>query len=542
MNRLLPTRRLIPRWRKAKFSINQPDMLGMVKPSTSKVTVAAPSADVDRELHDWKRTGSVGALAEVLAFGVDPRQHGRLADAARAAISSEGSTPTMRLVAQEILESGSSKSDVWQKSTDARQNVQALRALLRIAPDDVIALVDLAQHHLAHGKRQAVERALGAALQLSPDSVHVIRAITRYWVHVGDEDKAHAFIKRTNRLTVDPWLMASEIAIAQVVRAPSTQLRRAQRAILSKTFSDRNVSELAAAVGGAELYHGNLKEARKLFRLALERPNDNVLAQAITNQGFLGIEIDDQVLRRAPTGGIFEGRALQALVRADFHEVARLTGCWAEEEPFSSRPRTLQSFVCGALGEYQQALKAAETGLTADPKDVSLRGNKAYALASLGRLKEAEDELGLIESYDDGTHKSFTAATKGMVAILRGDFERGRFLYETALSDFKNKRQNEPYTDCLAFMARTMTLAKVPGFEADVARAVAHYEKEPSQAALVVLRALAQQVKDLSTEPTRKTVQWEWDVETNTLREKRELTRKGAPGFVVATHTSRFKP
>ncbi|GAD20374.1 hypothetical protein AVS7_00135 [Acidovorax sp. MR-S7] len=178
------------------------------------------------------------------------------------------------------------------------------------------------------------------------------------------------------------------------------QLRKAQRALNSKVFNPRDVSELAGAIGGAELWNGKFKEARKLFRLALEHPNDNVLAQAITNQEFLGIEVDEALLRRAPNG-VFEGRALRALMQTDFEAASELTECWSEEEPFSSRPRTLQSFVCGALGTFEKALGAADKGLTADASDLSLRGNRAYALAALGRLDEAESELSVINAQAD---------------------------------------------------------------------------------------------------------------------------------------------
>lgn len=532
MNRLLPARRLIPRWRKSRFSVHQRDLVGMVRSVNAKLSIQSADAEVEKALASWKASGSIGDLADALSFGVDATQHDALIPAARVALKLPDATPAMQLVAREIINAGSSTDAVWKNSPSAT-DVHALRALLRHTPNDVIALVDLAQHHLAQGKRKAAHRALLAAHQVSPESVHVIRALTRFWMHVGEEDRAHAFIRRIPKASVDPWLMASEIATAQAAGAPSVQLRKAQRALNSKVFNPRDVSELAGAIGGAELWNGKFKEARKLFRLALEHPNDNVLAQAITNQEFLGIEVDEALLRRAPNG-VFEGRALRALMQTDFEAASELMECWSEEEPFSSRPRTLQSFVCGALGSFEKALGAADKGLTADASDLSLRGNRAYALAALGRLDEAESELSVINAQADDNQRPFSLATKGMVEVLRGNADVGRRLYEEALDKFHRKKQDAQHTDCLAFMARTFKKAGLDDADAVAARAAERFAAHPSHAAAVILKELQQPVKEVVAEPLRKVVQWEWDPSSNTLTERRELTRKGASGFVVA--------
>lgn len=539
MNRLLPTRRLIPKWRKARFSLHQPDMLGLVKSAQPVNNVRTSDEAVDLALWTWERSQTIGDLADLLAFGMDVNQHSRLVPAAQIALGSAEATPAMKLVAQEILTSGASESQVWRES-DSAKSVRGLRALLRNAPNDVIALVDLAHHHLAVGKQRAAYRALMAAHQISPDSVHVIRAVTRFWIHIGKPDKAHAFIKRTPRTATDPWLMASEIATAQVTKAQSSQLRKAQRALATKSFKSRDVTELAGAVAGAELYQGNFKEARKLFRLALEYPTDNVLAQAITNQDHLQIEIDDSLIRKAPNG-VFEGRALQALLRTDFEEVARLTECWAEEEAFSSRPRLLQSFAHGALGNFEQSLETADAGILTDPKDVSLRGNRAYALALMKRFPEAEAELAYVDAHGDEDDRPLTLATKGAVQLLKGNHELGSALYEEALSAFEGKKAEQQYSDCLAFFARTAIKAESPNSPEVLQRAVNRFLKVPSHAAAVVLRTLNQKADIQDEEPMRRVTQWEWNKTANTLTENRGLTKKGAPSVVMLPNHAKTK-
>lgn len=537
MNRILPTRRLIPKWRKAKFSLHQPDMFGLVQAGKGQASVDSADEAFEIALHTWEASKSIGDLADLLAFGLDEQRRGPLTGPARIALEMPGTTHALRLVASEILTRGKSEEMVWSTSLAAR-SATGLRALLRNAPNDVLALVDLAQHHLSHGKRKAAYRALITAYQIAPHSVHVIRAITRFWIHIGEEEQAHRFIKGVGRTSADPWLMATEIATAEVARTPSQQLRRAQRAIVTNSFSKKDLTELAGAVGGAELLSGNLKEARKLFRLALEHPTDNVIAQAITNQKFIGIDVDEHLIDKAPNGA-FEGRTLHALLAADFVLAVVLTERWADEEAFSSRPRLLQSYFQGALGNYGEALKAAETGLSADNRDMSLKGNKAYALAALGRLDDALAELSAIRGGGGADLDPQNIATEGMVLLHQGLHEEGKRLYEKALEEFRRTKEEAQYTDCLAFYARAAMQSSAPSSEKILQRALNQYKKYYSPAAAVVLRTLNQTVEVEKPEPMRKVVQWEWDKRSNTLQEKRGLTAKGAPGFLVSNRENR---
>lgn len=531
MNRLLPPRRLIPQWQKASFAVRQPDMIGLVKPVEKKTSIEIDGSIFSGALESWNTTQSVGALADLLAFSVDPSAHTALQGPARAALELPGASPVMRLVAGNILVSKPSDEVIWQSGSTLDQ-MRSIRAILRLVPNDTIALVELAQHHLTHGKVKQAYRCLATAFQLSPKSTYVIRAVARYWVHIGKPEKAHYFIRKLSISSEDPWLMASEIALAQVAQLPSAQMRRGQRALAVNAFSPKDVTELAAAVGDAELHSGKLKEARKLFRTALDAPNDNVLAQTIHKRTDLGIDIDEQILQRA-SNGVFEGRAYQAILAADFDSAAKFTALWGAAEPFSSRPKMLESYVNGAIGKYDQALVAALAGLRADPADLMLRGNKAYALAGMGQFEDAEVELKKIATRDGDQFAPFTSATRGMIEMLKGNTETGVALYENAIELFTKRKDEEAVTTCQAFMARAAVTANAPQRDALVLKANERFSKKPSPAAAVILRTLSQKVDVEAATALRRVTQWQWDADKNTLTEKRGLTRMGAPGFLV---------
>lgn len=192
------------------------------------------------------------------------------------------------------------------------------------------------------------------------------------------------------------------------------------------------------------------------------------------------------------------------------------------------------------MGKFEAALEAASLGQVADAGDLSLRGNRAYALAAMARLDEASAEVAILEARGDENQRPFTLATKGMVYLLRGEQEAGRQLYEEALSEFRRKKQETLYTDCLAFMARTVSIATPADGPAAVKRAMDQFKKSPSEAAAVILRGLNESVRTVEAKPLRKVVQWEWDPQTYTLIGKRQLTRKGSSGFVLTS--DRGKP
>jgi hypothetical protein len=193
----------------------------------------------------------------------------------------------------------------------------------------------------------------------------------------------------------------------------------------------------------------------------------------------------------------------------------------------------LESYVLGASGNYQGALEAAEVGLRADAADLSLRGNKAYALAGLRRFDEADIELKAIDSRGDSRLEPFSDATRGMIALLRGEASLGIALYEKALAEFQKRGNEEAVTTCYAFMARAAADSKASQASAILGRARQRFSKTSSAAAAVILHSIDSDVAMKPAEQLRRVTQWEWDSSLNTLTEKRGLTRKAAPSLVV---------
>jgi len=105
----------------------------------------------------------------------------------------------------------------------------------------------------------------------------------------------------------------------------------------------------------------------------------------------------------------------------------------------------------------------AKLGLGAAPRDTLLLNNLAFALASWGRLTEAEDAFRRIspQEFDSQQLGATLLATKGLLLYRRGSPEQGRLHYERAVEVFRN--EGDLFRAALAplYHAREASLASI---------------------------------------------------------------------------------
>jgi len=108
---------------------------------------------------------------------------------------------------------------------------------------------------------------------------------------------------------------------------------------------------------------------------------------------------------------------------------------WLLDEPYSSRPAVIGSFIGVTLTEdYAFGAACARVGIQADPTSRTLRNNLAVALAYLGEQAEAEQQYGLILRRFDNEFPEFVyEATGGLLKFRAGDDAAGRAHYARAM-------------------------------------------------------------------------------------------------------------
>lgn len=160
-------------------------------------------------------------------------------------------------------------------------------------------------------------------------------------------------------------------------------------------------------------------------------------------------------------------------------------GC---DEPFSRHAAAFASYLaCVPLEHYEEAATLARLGLAAAPRDALLLNNLAFALASFGRVDDAEEAFARIPPHEfDSVHRPTLLATKGLLLYRRGSLEKGRQHYEQAVAEARKRGDRFAVALASLYHAREALLAASPlaGEIWKMAQAESEKGKEPELPAL----------------------------------------------------------
>ncbi|MDP2448015.1 MAG: hypothetical protein Q8M93_07240 [Polaromonas sp.] len=537
----LPARRLIPKWRPVATTLKTAEALSIEK-RVSELLPADPE-ELGKAISLWRETQAPGALGEVLSFSVHPELVDIVRDVGREAVRSGA---PLGLIQQSLI------NDLWRgdqaielvtdPTTDRvvgthpfQTQINRLRSLLRSNPSNPLALLDYAQLQAALGKTRAAERSILTALSLAPNNRTVLRTAARYYVHADNAGLGHHLIRKHRRTADDPWLLASEIALADAANVDSVFLAKGKRFLLEqKKFSSAHVTELAGVIAYQELRSGNLKKARESQRKALLSPNDNVVAHAVDFENNFGIKLDSPEVLNAISRSS-EALVLRAWVEMEPEVVESQSLVWHDQEPFSSRPIQMLSTLLLFRGDSSQAMRWLKAGLLTDPKDRGLLINLAFAQACQSKLSEAGATIRRLRSlYPDA--EPFVRATEGLIEYARGNFDLGDQFYDGAMEIFKKRNTPEVATYCRvnqALMAIERTHPKVMEIVEKANQAI---RERPSFDSLMLLKTSMRKelppVRPLELEQ-RRLSQWVFDPSANTLTNVPGVTAIGAKAIVV---------
>lgn len=432
-------RRLVPRWRYVGRTVHTAEHAG--DPRLRRAFVSSTDG-LDQALEEWRRDPVIPTAADAVTTAIvlgEPEAARAPADFLLAHASR--TTPDLVDLATWLLNGCAEKqtdaiallNSSEKSKQEAQQMIRQSRRQLAKSPRNIGCRrnLSLAYAVLGHGDRARAE--MGRALSLVPNSRGVLRAMARLLIHLGCSDEAYAIIRRHPRTREDPWLMSQEVTLATILKRPPELALRGRRLVESLQHEPAFITELASANGMLELMAGNHKRGRKMLELSLKEPTDNVIAQAQwASQRDHAIIVPPNVLERPAT---WEANCLRAMSEQRWTEAINNAGTWQMDEPYSSRPAILGSFLATSiLGDPKRGIEFAETGLQADPADQLLRNNYIVALVRAGKLEEARTQFQTIqEPLQSGYPEFVFRATRGLLAFAHGDPEVGRQFYAQAI-------------------------------------------------------------------------------------------------------------
>jgi tetratricopeptide (TPR) repeat protein len=443
-----PDERVVfPRWRRWRTS-EQERELGSLRLSPSTLDQTTTGEELTRELldrlSDFEQWGGKHFAADVVgtAIVLGLESHDSVRQAATELL--DAASPSARALAKRVLSgvhsSGGQELPYVEIDREGlRPWLAKQKEIVRAQPRNVLAWADLALAQTVLGQAHAAERAIRIALAQANGNRFVLRSAARFYIHREDFERAHDVLTGDmDRLRADPWLLASEIAIADSAGRPQRYASHGRR-LLDEGFAPHDVSELASALATIELKHGKVKQARRLLSKALVDPTDNALAQAEWSVPR-GISIVDANQFNLPRN--YEAKARYHYRNEQFEEALKFGERWQADQPFALDPAWFTSFVASALVDDQQsAIRACRIGLIASPRDPLLLNNLAFSLASSGRSKEARELLQGTMGEVSGVDRAVLMATRGLIAFRSDDAEGGRRMYGQAVDALVKEKE-----------------------------------------------------------------------------------------------------
>ena len=500
LSALQPGRRIVPRWRSYAATLKSRE-LG--RPAQKQSSEPIPTILTNR-LELFSLSPGLVTAAEAVEAAIVCGREGDAVNAARRIINIDAdAAPLIREQAAGLLRRTGNGSDVPPEiDAKPRPDASAWRRFTRLHPDDPISWVELALEQTIRGHARAAVRSMAVALHLAPTNRHVVRCASRLYLHLDDLQHAYEIVARNAATASDPWLMAAEIALADVAERSPRFFKAGLAAVENAAVTPHQITELAGAIGTDDLLSGNRKRSRKMFTQSMCDPTGNSLAQGEWAAPHFGSELVTYAKLNSVSDSA-EARAFHLYRETRFSEVLKVCDEWADSDPFSIRPFEFSATTAALIEEYDHAIAVATRGLQLRREAPILLCAAAFALASTDRLDEAERMLSRIPKPQPPARMHVISANRGLVAYRRGRFAEGRSEYMGAIDGFKQLGAANLVAQAQVYLAREANRAKEPDAERLLQQAEAAVKRFEASETSVPLRLLEARLGRIKSDPGR---------------------------------------
>ncbi len=389
----------------------------------------------------WQRERNIENAAELISSGIVVGVNSEVENAANFLIESSNQVAPAIIRASKLVLNGSVMSSIEDDATFSNlgniisiyRNISKLKIRVRTAPRDAISWMELARLYTLLGQNEPSFKCIQIAVELAPENRFVLRAAARFFENSGDLDRGLYLLRKSNSITRDPWLQATEISLSDVGGVSSKYLKYAIDQVTKDVWEPRHSAELCGAAATVLFADGRYSKARKLMKLSIRDPNENSFTQAewASIKGWAP-SIPEELfeIELAP-------EALVLRERQAFNWEHAISACikWNEMEPTSLMPLVFGAFISlVALENGDKALTFLDRAAVRIPNDPMVINNQVVAYAYIGDIEKATKKLNQLNSMQlPKNRKAVQIATNGLVEYRRGEFSKGRDLYIDAI-------------------------------------------------------------------------------------------------------------
>lgn len=502
-------RHMVPRWRSLGATLKSRELGNPIAKKLADDKVGSLSPALLTRMERWNLAPTLITAAELVeACIVEGRQNDAVSAARRLVTIDKNAAPLIREQAAQLLKGTGNENDIPPDLDLSGLGIRrSARYFTKIHAQDPLSWVELSLAQTISGSPKAAKRSMSVALSLAPDNRHVLRSAARLFLHCEDPEQALKTIVRSPATRSDPWLIASEVALAQVAGRSSRFLKIGSGILEQGRYDPRQITELAGAAATEELRNGNRKKSRRWFTQSMVDPTGSALAQGEWAAPSLGGDL----IAEARLNDAFENAEAVAYHLFRFRrltEVAEACRSWSDNDPFSIRPFEFGSVTSSYVENFDEALSFAEGGLKIRPNSVILLNAYAFAAASLGRIDDALTALNKIKTHDANQQQRLVAmANSGLVSFRNNNFSEGRRLYSDAIEGFRKDGAHELAARAKIYLAREAMLACSDDWQALLKDAQESMKKFKESLGNETLKNVEKLAKDrLQSEPAQDNI------------------------------------
>ena len=494
-------RRILPRWRDSKSAPTKADFASLKPPP--EVGFDA-SSHIARHTEAFNDSPSIGSAAELVSSALLIGKPDLAIAAAKFILQLDEKAPINLIgLANSVL--GETQANIVPRPSGKLKWVAQTRQMLRLQPENPVLWADMARHYASLGDKKQSMRCMTTALKLAPNHRWMLRTAARFFVHQEDPVAAHKLLANHPQTKSDPWLIAAELACAQVAAKAPKYWKQANSILRWETFPAVHISELATAIAMMELEVGERKKAKKFIQKALLVPTENTLAQIYwaKENRHLSQELHIDQLVKSSTDA-YEAEYRLSMNRGNLLEALKAARVWKVDEPFAARPCAEISFVASLMDDHDLVLEMAGNVKKIDGKiDHTFELNVIFSQLSSGKLNIEQDAAeierisnALLRMIEQESQPFHALANLGLLQYRYGNTELGRQFYKKAIEMATKCHQADSAAMAAIFSAREALLSADPQAMADIEEAkvlCTRAKSKPGEFYLRKLDALAAQ-------------------------------------------------